>query len=91
MFACAASSPLVYTYGSPFVASPYSAALVAPEVVAPGVAPVVTAAYPYSSVSAYSYGSSYSIQDYLLNTAAGAPVAAYSLPYAYAADWYYRK
>lgn len=97
VFASAAAEPLVFS--SPYLASPFvspyaSAALVAPG--APGVvaqAAAVPAGFPMSSVSAYSYGSSYSIQDYtpLVNTAA-APLysSAYSLPYTYA-DWFYRR
>ncbi|KAI8426378.1 hypothetical protein MSG28_005227 [Choristoneura fumiferana] len=97
VFASAVAEPLVFSspyLGSPLV-SPYaSAALVAsapPGVVAPAAA--LPAGFPMSSVSAYSYGSSYSIQDYapLVNNAA-APLysSAYSLPYAYA-DWFYRR
>ncbi|XP_061715230.1 uncharacterized protein LOC133523581 [Cydia pomonella] len=102
VLAAAVADPLVFT--SPYLASPFiaqyaapytSAALVTPEVAVPaGVSPAVpAAAVPLSSVSAYSYGSSYSIQDYgpLVNTAA-APLysSAYSVPYSYA-NWFYRR
>lgn len=94
------SSPYVSAYAQPFasaayVASPSAAVVAAPAVSAavPAVATALPAPLPYSSVSAYSYGSAYSVQDYsvptLVNSAA--PLA-YSLPYpAYAADYYYRR
>lgn len=71
-----------------------TAAAVAPttftSVVDPSaIAPV--AANPYSSVSSYVYGSGYSTQDYLVSPSAALTYGAYSLPYAYAADWYYRR
>ncbi|VVD01311.1 unnamed protein product [Leptidea sinapis] len=86
-----------------FLSSPYtSAALVAPSAALAPVAPVTNVApvaplasvpaVPYTSVSdyRYSYGSSLTYQDYapVANSALTLP---YTLPYAYAADWYYRK
>ncbi|XP_046968997.1 uncharacterized protein LOC124536486 [Vanessa cardui] len=61
-----------------------SVASVAPVAPAAQVAPVAFSDYKYA------YGSSVSYQDYypVVNSAFSLP---YSLPYAYAADWYYRK
>ncbi|KAL0871984.1 hypothetical protein ABMA27_004424 [Loxostege sticticalis] len=98
------SAPLV---ASPYTSAAYispSAAYISPSasVVAAPVAPAVNAvpaavpaAYPatvpYATVSAYSYGSSYSVQDYFPTVVNQSPSLAYSLPYAYAADYFYRR
>ncbi|XP_047993565.1 uncharacterized protein LOC125232000 [Leguminivora glycinivorella] len=94
--------PFITQYAAPYGYA--SAALVAPDAAVqpavqalpamPGVSPgAVSAAVPLSSVSAYSYGSSYSIQDYApLVNAPAAPLysSAYSAPYPYT-EWFYRK
>ncbi|XP_053606687.1 uncharacterized protein LOC128673100 [Plodia interpunctella] len=82
------SSPYV---SAPFTSAAYVAAPSAAVIAAPSV-PTVPATLPYSSVSAYSYGSAYTVQDYAPTLVKSAPNAiAYSLPYAYAADYFYRR
>ncbi|CAG4950319.1 uncharacterized protein LOC123694283 [Colias croceus] len=83
-----------------------SSPLTSAALVAPGAAPVVgvgpvsplaplpsvaSLAVPYATVSdyRYAYGSSLSYQDYA-PAVSSALTLPYSLPYAYAADWYYR-
>ncbi|CAF4908592.1 unnamed protein product [Pieris macdunnoughi] len=81
-----ASSPLVSPVGAPFASL--------------NSLPVSTLPYtavsslPYTAVSdyRYSYGSGLSYQDYAPVALSGSAVSLpYTLPYAYAADWYYRK
>ncbi|XP_038206405.1 uncharacterized protein LOC119828349 [Zerene cesonia] len=104
LIAAVASDPAVYISNG-YISSPLtSAALVAPAAtslvasvgpVAPLAAPVSSvasiAAVPYASVSdyRYSYGSALSYQDYA-PAVSSALTLPYALPYAYAADWYYR-
>ncbi|CAH4028709.1 unnamed protein product [Pieris brassicae] len=73
-----ASSPLVSPVGAPFAS----------------LNSLPVSALPYTAVSdyRYSYGSGLSYQDYAPVALSGSAVSLpYTLPYAYAADWYYRK
>ncbi|CAK1556224.1 unnamed protein product [Leptosia nina] len=86
---------------SPYTSAAYIASPSSPLVV-PAVAPVApvasvpassVGALPYTAVSdyRYSYGSALSYQDYAPVVSSAALSLPYTLPYAYASDWYYRK
>lgn len=86
ILAAVASEPYYYTSPFAYAYPQYrSAALVAPS-----AAVVAPAALPYSAYSAYSYGSSYSVQDYLAPAAPAAAAYTYGVPLPYA-EWYYRR
>lgn len=97
-FAAVSADPAIFISGG-YLSSPLtSAALVAPGSPVAPAAPVASIASvgsvspvaPVLSDYRYAYGSSYNYQDTypVVNSALSLP---YSLPYAYSADWYYRK
>nr|XP_026486863.1 uncharacterized protein LOC113393948 [Vanessa tameamea] len=105
LFAIASGDPAIILSGG-LISSPFTSAALVAQPAAPVVAPATQIAsfspLTYSAVAPaaqvapvafsdykYAYGSTYSYQDYpVVNSAFSLP---YSLPYAYAADWYYRK
>lgn len=83
------SAALVAPAAAPVVAPVSQVASYAPVATYPSVATVASLAPLSQLLSDYRYSSSYTYQDYfpVVNSALSLP---YSLPYAYAADWYYR-